>query len=243
MKSIAAILFFSITFLDCQPTKIPTHVSLDYIDIEKISEHTFIHTSYLIIPKFGKFGCNGLVYVNGGEAIIFDTPIDPIASKQLYKWIEKTLKAKVIGVVVNHFHVDCLGGLAYFHKKNIPSYSNQLTKTLAEADSVVAPIYVFNEKTEIAVGQSNIECRFFGEGHTRDNIVSWLPEEKILFGGCMVKSLKAGKGNLRDADLREWSNTIEKVKQQYADVKIVVPGHGKHGGIELLDYTIEMFRN
>ena len=59
----------------------------------------------------------------------------------------------------------------------------------------------------------------------------------------MIKSLNAGKGNLEDANIDERSNTVEKVKKQYADVKTVIPGHGKFGGIELLDYTIEMFRD
>ena len=57
----------------------------------------------------------------------------------------------------------------------------------------------------------------------------------------MLKSLKSGKGNLADAVVEEWDDTIQKVKNSYSDLKIAIPGHGKHGGMDLLDYTIEMF--
>jgi metallo-beta-lactamase class B len=46
---------------------------------------------------------------------------------------------------------------------------------------------------------------------------------------------------LGDANVGEWSRTVEKVKQQYPNVKIVIPGHGKIGGKDLLDFTIKLF--
>ena len=57
----------------------------------------------------------------------------------------------------------------------------------------------------------------------------WLPNEKILFGGNQVRA-KGWYGNIGDANLREWSNTIARVKDLYGDAKIVIPGHGHYGG-------------
>lgn len=57
----------------------------------------------------------------------------------------------------------------------------------------------------------------------------------------MIKSLNAGKGNLSDANLKERANTVERVKDEFKTAKIVIPGHGAHGGVELLDYTIQLF--
>jgi metallo-beta-lactamase class B len=48
---------------------------------------------------------------------------------------------------------------------------------------------------------------------------------------------------LGDATLAEWSNTVERIKKQYPNLKIVVPGHGQHGDKKLLDYTIKLFKN
>ena len=77
-----------------------------------------------------------------------------------------------------------------------------------------------------------------GAGHTEDNVVVWLANEKILFGGCFVKSLQnKNLGNTGDADISEWPNSIQKVLNRYPDVKVVVPGHGKIGNISLLTHT------
>ncbi|MCK0206070.1 MBL fold metallo-hydrolase [Ornithobacterium rhinotracheale] len=57
----------------------------------------------------------------------------------------------------------------------------------------------------------------------------YFPKDQVLFGGCLVKELGAGKGNLSDAFPKEWSATIQKVKHAYPEAKIVVPGHGKIG--------------
>lgn len=64
---------------------------------------------------------------------------------------------------------------------------------------------------------------------------------KVLFGGCLVKEVGAEKGNVADANVQEWPLTIAGIKEQHPDIKIVIPGHGKPGGITLLDYTATLF--
>jgi metallo-beta-lactamase class B len=82
---------------------------------------------------------------------------------------------------------------------------------------------------------------FFGQGHTSDNIIGYIPSENALFGGCLIKALGATKGNLTDANIREWSETVELIKKEISKLEIVIPGHEKNGGKELLEYTIELF--
>ena len=64
----------------------------------------------------------------------------------------------------------------------------------------------------------------------------------MLFGGCLIKELEAGKGYLGDANVAAWSGTVEAVKQAYPDVRVVVPGHGEPGDGKLLNYTIGLFK-
>ena len=63
-----------------------------------------------------------------------------------------------------------------------------------------------------------------------------------MFGGCLIKELNASKGYLGDANVADWSGTVEKVKKEYPNVKIIVPGHGAPGSKKLLDYTIKLFK-
>ncbi|RXM52554.1 subclass B1 metallo-beta-lactamase [Chryseobacterium sp. CH25] len=210
--------------------------------ITQISENSFIHTSFKQTNDFGNVPCNGLIVKNSNETIVFDTPINDKSSEELIQWVNKTLHAKINAVIPTHFHDDSAGGLQAFHNHNIPSYSYSKTIELAKENNFVLPQNSFSDSLILKVGNEKTITKFFGEGHTKDNTVGYFPSENILFGGCLLKELEAGKGYLGDANVKTWSATVEKVKKEYPNVKIVVPGHGEYGDHKLLDYTINLFK-
>ena len=210
--------------------------------ITQITENTFEHTSFLQTNDFGNVPCNGLIVRNGREAIVFDTPSNDKSSQELIQWIKETLHCKINAIVPTHFHNDCLGGLKAFHENNIPSYAYSKTIELAKENNFAVPENSFSDSLVLLVGNKHVIVNFFGEGHTRDNVVGYFPGEHIMFGGCLIKELGAGKGYLGDANGAAWSGTVEKVKKAYPNVKIIVPGHGKYGNKKLLDYTIKLFK-
>ncbi len=107
-----------------------------------------------------------------------------------------------------------------------------------------APKNSFAKTKRLEYGNIIIELAYLGGGHTSDNIVVWIPSQKVLFGGCFVKSLDAKNlGNTKEADLDNYSKTLEAVLQKYRDAKIIVPGHGKPGNLQLIKHTIELCNN
>lgn len=241
MKSFVffSLLFFRISTLFAQENSFI--YESETLQIEQISPNTFVHISYLNTDDFGKVACNGMIVLNDGEALVFDTPANDDASLELINWIENDQKAKVNGVVATHFHWDCLGGLNEFYAKGIPSYASDKTIELAKTAGYPTPENGFKKKLILKAGSIKVTNQFFGEGHTKDNFIAYVPSDKVIFGGCMIKELGAGNGNLEDANVAEWSATVRKVKSAYPEAQIVIPGHGKIGGTNLLDYTIEMF--
>ncbi|MCE7054956.1 subclass B1 metallo-beta-lactamase [Algoriphagus sp. AGSA1] len=212
------------------------------LQIEQISPNTFVHISYLNTDDFGKVSCNGMIVINEGEALVFDTPANEEASLELLNWLEKEQQTTVKGVVATHFHWDCLGGLNEFHAREIPSYASFRTIGLAKEAGYPIPENGFKKKLKLQAGNTPVINEFLGEGHTMDNFVSYVPSDKVLFGGCMIKELGAGNGYLGDANVAAWSATVRKVKSTFPKTAFVIPGHGKIGGPELFDYTEEMFR-
>ena len=210
--------------------------------ITQITENSFVHTSFKQTNDFGNVPCNGLVVRNRNEAIVFDTPTNDKTSEELIKWIKETLNCQINAIIPTHFHDDCLGGLKAFDENDIPSYAYFKTIELAKANSFVVPKNGFRDSLILKVGDENIIAKFFGEGHTKDNIVGYFPSENVMFGGCLIKELDASKGYLGDASVADWSSTVERVKKEYPNVKIVVPGHGEYGNNKLLDYTINLFK-
>lgn len=250
MKTLLFVLIFSIggnvysqsTLRTKEFKPIEVYHSEDLIIIQ-ISDNAFLHTSYLQTNDFGSVACNGMIVRNRNEVVVFDTPTNNKSADDLINFIKEKLRCKINAIVPTHFHGDCLGGLASFHKLQIPSYGNFSTIDLAKTNNVVAPQNGFNDSLKLSVGKTYAIVKYFGPGHTKDNVVGYFPKENILFGGCLIKELQATKGYLGDANVGEWSSTVEKVKHQYPNVKIVIPGHGKIGGKDLLDYTIKLFES
>jgi metallo-beta-lactamase class B len=228
------IVILVLTILNCSAQKTdsfqPKEIyKSDKLIVTQITQNAFEHTSFLQTSDFGKVPCNGLVVRNSNEAIVFDTPTNDSGSNELIQWIKETLHCKINAIIPTHFHNDCLGGLKAFDENNIPSYAYFKTIELAKANNYVVPKNSFSDSLVLKVGTENITAKFFGEGHTKDNIVGYFPGENVMFGGCLIKELNAGKGYLGDANVTDWSNTVNKVKNAYPNVKVIVPGHGEYG--------------
>lgn len=215
----------------------------DRLIVTQIAANSFVHTSFKQTNDFGNVPCNGLVVRNGSETIVFDTPTNDTSAAELINWINDSLQCKINAVVPTHFHDDCLGGLQAFHANNIPSYANATTIELATANNYTVPQRGFTDSIVLNIGTEKAIVTFFGEGHTKDNVVGYFASDQILFGGCLLKEVDATKGYLGDANIAAWSGTVEKIKRHYPILQLVVPGHGAFGNDALLDYTIQLFKN
>lgn len=241
MKNLLQILVFLFLLNGCSPNKQEyNNYTSETLKIERINDKVFKHISYLNTKSYGKIPCNGMIYINENEAIIFDTPVNNKASAELLNWIgNKKTKA----VVTTHFHIDCLGGLEEFHSRGIASYATNQTIQLAKENKVkTVPVNSFQKQYEFQIGNEVVYAKYFGEGHTKDNIVGYIPSEKTLFGGCLIKEINATKGNVADANIAEWSTTVENIISEFPEIENVIPGHGESGGVDLLDYTINQFK-
>jgi len=231
----------SILITGCKSNQQDYIYETDALKIIRLSETLFIHETYLETKDFGYVACNGVIAISNGEALIFDTPTTDRVSEELMDWVVNDQDAKLVGIVVTHFHIDCLGGLNAFHENKIPSYALDKTIQLAQQNNRVTPQHKFSDNLDLEYGNHTVNLFFPGEGHTKDNIVAYFPHQRSLFGGCLIKSVGASKGNLEDANEEQWSNTVLEIKNKSYKIDKVIPGHGNNGGPELLDYTIELF--
>lgn len=245
MKSLSFIFLFFI-IISCSKQileskkQYTTYESKNLIVI-KLSENVYQHISYLKTNDFGKVPCNGMIVVDNGEVAVFDTPTDAESSKELIEFLQdRNLKIK--SVVATHFHEDCIGGLDEFHNIGVPSYAHIKTIEFLKDNGKNIPQNAIGNEFDLEVGNKKVFLNYFGEGHTKDNIVAYFPDEKTLFGGCLLKEMDATKGYLGDANENAWSETITRLKQKYPNIQTVIPGHGERGGIELVDYTIGLFK-
>ncbi len=216
----------------------------DDVELIQISDDAYIHVSYTISPKWGRIGANGLIFIDKKHAFLFDTPWTDKQTEKLVSWIRDTMNIEIVGFIPNHWHEDCMGGLATIHKQGIKSYANQLTIDIAKTNELPFPKNGFNDSLELKLGEKLINCYYLGAAHSMDNIVVWIPSEQILFAACMVKNIRSKNlGNTADGDLIAYPKTLTKVMKKFPSAKIVIPGHGEYGGVELIKHTLELTAN
>ncbi|WP_394701085.1 subclass B1 metallo-beta-lactamase [uncultured Acetobacteroides sp.] len=211
------------------------------IELVKLSDNVYVHVSYADMGRFGRVASNGMVITSGNEAFLFDTPTTDAATKVLVSYLKDSLKLRVVGFVPNHWHSDCMGGLRYLTSMGIESYACEKTISIAKAKHLPVPKHGFMDSLLLKLGSKPVKCYYLGAAHSLDNIVVWMPSENILFAGCMVKGLSyTDLGNTEDGDVKAYPKMIKRVMDKFPNVKLVVPGHGAWGGVELLKHTYEL---
>lgn len=210
----------------------------DDIELIKLSEKAYVHVSVTEIGSFGLVSSNGAIFIDSGEALLLDTPVTNDQTERLVRWVEDSLGAKVTLFIPNHWHEDCMGGLEYLQQKGVKSYANRMTIAIAKEKGLPLPETGFRKQKKIKFGNSEILCYYPGAGHALDNTAVWIPSEKILFAGCMLKDIHSkGIGNVADGDATAWPKTLDKLARKFPEARIVIPGHGEIGGLELIGHT------
>lgn len=210
-----------------------------------------------------------VVFGSDGSCLLLDTPYTVDATKLLLGWIEERSGGTLppTTAIVTHFHIDRLGGIPALLERGIPVHGSDMTvrllaerglgngmvdmlggpgqerfKEAFENAELLPPDHVFpiGEGLQLELDGEPVEVRYPGGGHTEDNVVVWLPARRLLYAACLVKCQGAGPGFLGDADLPHWADSLRKLRERYPDAINVVPGHGPSGGIDLIDYTIQV---
>ncbi|QIR15377.1 subclass B1 metallo-beta-lactamase [Shewanella aestuarii] len=211
------------------------------LEITAIGDGVYLHKSYLNIGSWGLVVANGLVVVDNNQAYIIDTPWTDTDTAQLVSWIKKQ-GYTLIASISTHSHQDTSGGIGYLNGIGIKTVVSETTQQLLALSGQTTATSTFNTNHyELKTGL--IEVDFIGPGHTKDNLVVWLPKQQILFAGCLVKSLdNQSMGYIKESDLTQWPLTLEQLKRQFNQAKILVPGHGTPGDMTLVDHSIKLIK-
>lgn len=209
-------------------------------EITPVTDSVFVFTSY------GDFGgkfypANGLYALTSQGAVIIDGPWDPHDRQPLLDSIWQRHRARVIFCLATHFHDDRSGAFKEYGDLGIPTYATRMTDSLLQLHHKTRAAHLINQDTTFRFGSLVLQTFYPGPGHSKDNIVVWLPAERLLYGGCFLKSVRdKDLGNLEDADIRVWSDNARKLRQQFPDPSIVVVGHGDWHSLQAVTHTIEL---
>ncbi|WP_312288750.1 PST family subclass B1 metallo-beta-lactamase [Stutzerimonas nitrititolerans] len=210
--------------------------SLPELRIEKIAEDVYLHTSFQQVQGYGLVDANGLVVLGGQGAYIIDTPWSEHDTAALVAWLQER-NYQVKASISTHFHDDRTAGIAYLNSISVPTYASARTNALLKQNGKALATETFGD-APLWLFEGKVEVFYPGAGHSVDNLVVWLPEQKLLNGGCFVRAATAGTlGNTADAVVSEWAASAERLQRRYPDAQLVIPGHGVPGDVSLLEHT------
>ena len=141
-----------------QPHYKTIKVSRD-IELIKISNNAYVHVSYWDVPRYGRISSNGLIFIEGNDAFLFDTPMTDSLTIELVSWMKDSMKLNIVGFVPNHWHADCMGGLRTLQNQKIESYANQMTIDIAKSKNLPIPALWFSrffDNYGLAVNRLNV---------------------------------------------------------------------------------------
>jgi len=219
--------------------------------------------AWLVVQKEPVSSNSLLVETADGTLVLCDTPMTENATVDLLTWAAERFGDRRWIVVNTHFHPDCTAGNAAMIEAGAEVWASSTTTRLLEergqsfldelvaqndddpalahdfrTTRVAAPTHVFDPDTTqvLPIVGERVAVHFPGPAHSPDNVVVFFEDRRVLFAGCLCFSaLRNRPGFIGDADLEAWPATLERV--QALDARLVVPGHGRPGGPELLEHT------
>lgn len=220
--------------------------SIAQLKLSRLSDSSYVFTTWqLYVSKTDStlFPANGFIKITSAGVLMIDTPWDTTQFQPLLDSIEKRFHSPVKWVISTHSHADRTAGLEYYKSKGIATYTSFSTRKICQERGEPQPEFVFYHDTVFQLGATKVQTFFPGAGHTPDNIVIWFPEEKILYGGCFVKSVEATDiGNRADANFGTWEMSVKLVERTFKHPKWIIPGHQSWENKKSLKHTRKLIR-
>ena len=210
--------------------------------LSKLNDSTYVFTTFSYYEDT-KFSANGLIKICSDGIVLIDTPWDSSQFQALLDEIKFRFNLPVKLIISTHSHIDRTNGLEYYSKLGIPTYTSRSTYNICKERGEKHSEFTFRNDTTFVVGNTKIETFYPGAGHAPDNIVIWFPNDKVLFGGCFIKSTEAENiGNLADANVGIWPIALKAVKRKYKKPNFIIPGHQSWESLESINYTLSLLK-
>jgi cyclase len=174
-------------------------------------------------------GSNSGWFLLGDSVVVVDTGSDAATGKALQEKIQETAGKPVRFVVITHSHGDHAGGLAPFVAAGAEVICQEnaapaIAALVAKASSTKSGLLAVPDRLAFFGSPRRAALYFLGPGHTNNDLIVLLPDDKILFAGDLALGGKALYMQSADVDSKGWETDLNRLAQ--LDVDKIIPGHG-----------------
>lgn len=206
-------------------------------------------------PANRNFISNAGFVVTPGGVVVFDALGSPQLARELLAEVARVTPQPVTHVVVSHYHADHVYGLQEFRKAGArilaqrgaleylhsETAASRLAASRAELapwidaqTQLVTPDEWIDGARELVVGGRRLLLQPLGPAHTPEDLVLFLPDERVLFAGDMV--FRGRIPFVGQADSRQWIAALDTLLR--LQPAVVVPGHGALSRTPVEDLTL-----
>ena len=212
---------------------------------QKVSAHVWYveGLSALGSPANQNFISNAAFIVTPAGVVVVDSLGSPALASRLMAEIRKVTDQPVTHVIVTHYHADHVYGLQIFKAAGArilaeiagrESISSETAlKRLQDSRQTLAPWVDdktrlvpadewIDRPTTLTVGGVKIDIQPVGPAHTAEDLVVYLPQDKVLLAGDLV--FRRRIPFVGQADSGHWIAALDVLLG--FDATVVVPGHG-----------------
>ena len=233
--------FIFVTFLFYLTTTFG-QIQKSKLEISHLTANFYVFTTYNFY-KGNLIPANGMYLVTDSGVVMFDSPWDTTQFQPLLDSIKVKHNKKVVICIATHSHKDKTAGLEFLKEQGVKTFTTKQTDEISKAKGEKRAEFLMEKDTVFSVAQYKFQTYYGGQGHTADNIVIWFDKDKVLYGGCLVKSVEAKDlGNLEEANVKEWPATIKNIQAKFKNPKFIITGHQSWTSKESLNHTLELIK-
>ncbi len=194
-------------------------------------------------PANRNFISNAGFIVTSEGVVVVDALGSPALARELLAEIRRKTGKPVTHVILTHYHADHIYGLQEFkragakiiaHRGGLEYLNSDTARKRLEASRVELAPWIdagthlvpadewIDGPRELVIGGVRLLLQPVGPAHTPEDLVVFLPAEKVLFAGDIV--FRGRIPFIGQADSRHWIAALDTVLA--FDAAVVVPGHG-----------------
>lgn len=183
------------------------------------------------------------VIIGDESVMVMEAQATPVMAKALIEKIRTVTDKPIKYLVLSHYHAVRVLGASAFEgaeilcsaktlemiiergEQDFKSETDRFPRLFRSVESIphlTFPTITFETAMTVNLGNRIVELKHLGAGHTRGDIVAWVPDCKVLCSGDLLEY--GATPYCGDAQLEEWPQTLQHIKALGAVA--AVPGRG-----------------
>lgn len=243
--------------VQAQPATPPATVAKPLMQAKAVVPHVYYvqGVSEMGSSANQNFISNAGFVVTPAGVVVIDALGSPELARRLLAEIAKVTKKPIHTVVLTHYHADHIYGLQVFKEAGARIVAHGAAREYLTSDTARLRLEAsrqelwpwVDEKTRLVpadewltgpqtltVGGVRFDIQPVGPSHTAEDLVVYLPQQKVLFAGDLV--FRNRIPFVGQADSRHWIDAMQSLLA--FDTRWVVPGHGPISNDPKADMTL-----